>query len=224
MAELDPGWQRLVDLTVLAFLSEAPRHAYDMNTQVQLRHKTFVSGLPRSMYRAVDRLHRAGLIEPAETTRVGNRPERTVYRLTEDGRGEFFLRLNALLSTPGPEQGGFSAAMSFIAHLDPAAAAEMLQLRAVALEGRIAQVAAESELAEPHVQRVSLLESEHLLTVWRAELDWIRRVIADLRSGELTWDLSEMIARTGTAEEDSTNDGEREENEHLRVVKKDESA
>ncbi|MEV4011463.1 hypothetical protein AB0J35_13255 [Nonomuraea angiospora] len=112
---------------------------------------------------------------------MGNRPERTVYRLTDDGRREFFLRMNNLLSTPGGEHGGFSAAMSFIAHLDPHSAAETLRLRAVALEGRIARLAAEAEPAEQHVQRVSLLESEHLLTVSRAELDWIRGVIADLR-------------------------------------------
>ncbi|MFI9839336.1 PadR family transcriptional regulator [Nonomuraea sp. NPDC051941] len=210
MTEQDAGRQRLVDLTVLALLSEAPRHAYDMNTQIQLRRKTFVSGLPRSLYRAVDRLHKTGLIEPAETTRVGNRPERTVYRLTDDGRREFFLRLSNLLSTPGGEHGGFSAAMSFIAHLDPNSAAETLRLRAVTLEGRIARLAAEAELAAHHVQRVSLLESEHLLTVSRAELDWIRGVIADLRSGELAWDLSKMIKEA---------EGQSAPRDHLSVVK-----
>jgi hypothetical protein len=39
-----------------------------------------------------------------------------------------------------------------------------------------------------------MLEHEHLVAVTRAELDWVRQVVADLRSGALTWDTEEMLA------------------------------
>jgi DNA-binding PadR family transcriptional regulator len=41
------------------------------------------AGLPQSLYHAVDRLSRDELITPAEISRAGRRPERTVYEIIE---------------------------------------------------------------------------------------------------------------------------------------------
>src|SRR5215471_2361237 len=93
-------------LNVLALLHERPRHPYDMVRQLRERHldKSFrLGGLPRSLYHAVDRLAGQRLIEPAETTREGNRPERTVYRITDEGRDEFDSRVRQFLEKPVAE-------------------------------------------------------------------------------------------------------------------------
>ncbi len=71
---------------------------------------------PAQVYTTLQRLERDGRIEPAETGRFGG-PERTVYRLTDDGRRElaawfsegvhgeqlrdaFFVKLMLAVSTP----------------------------------------------------------------------------------------------------------------------------
>ena len=88
-------------LTVLCFLNEGDRHPYEMLRLVRARHKdSIITGLPRSIYRAIERLHADGLIEPVETTREGRRPERTVYRITADGREEMATQLSRLVTTP----------------------------------------------------------------------------------------------------------------------------
>ena len=183
--------QQLVDLTVLALLSETPRHPYDMHRQIRLRQKNFLTGLPRSLYHAVDRLDREGLVEPMETLREGNRPERTVYRLTEDGSTEFYLRLSELLADPSTDHPVFTAAVSFISRLEPDAAREVLELRGTMLEGQIAELDAQIRLIGPKLHRLAILESEHLRVLRAAELEWVRSVAADIAAGRLTWSTAE---------------------------------
>jgi DNA-binding PadR family transcriptional regulator len=183
--------QQLVDLTVLALLSETPRHPYDMHRQIRLRNKTFLMGLPRSLYHAVDRLDREGLVEPMETQRDGNRPERTVYRLTEDGSAQFHLRLSELLTNPSADYPAFTAAVSFLTRLEPGTAREVLELRATMLEGQIAELDARIRPAGP---RPAMLETEHLRAIRAAELEWVRSIAADIATGRLTWNSADATA------------------------------
>src|SRR5262249_56593072 len=84
-------------LTVLAFRTERPMHPYDVQRVIRQRHKDYAIERPRALYRAFERLARDELIEPVETSREGRRPERTVYRITDEGRAEFQHWLGHLL-------------------------------------------------------------------------------------------------------------------------------
>src|SRR5690606_34329055 len=101
-------------------------------------HKDYVTGLPRSLYHAVERLARDGLIVPVETSREGRRPERTVYEITDDGREELASRLRALLERPDPDRRTLLAAVSLIGCLPVPEALRALRTRVAALEGLIA--------------------------------------------------------------------------------------
>ncbi|MFC7740738.1 PadR family transcriptional regulator [Nocardiopsis composta] len=130
-------------LTVLALLHTGPRHTYDMHRLMVDWHKDFVTGLPRSMYHAVNRLLRGGLIEPVAAVRPGPRPERTVYALTEAGGRELRERERRLLRTPDRDTALFVAALSFLGVLPPEEAARALRDRAAALEEHSAGLGAE---------------------------------------------------------------------------------
>jgi len=187
-----------VALTVLALLIEQPRHPYEMQRFMRERHKDFAVGKTRSFYDAVDRLARDGLVEPLETSREGKRPERTVYRITDKGREEFQTWLNELLSMPVAEYPLFMVAVSFLAYLPPDAAVSTLAGRVVALEGAIAglDTALRSLREEFHLPRLYLIEQEYMRALRQAELDWVRALIADIRSGRLSWDLDPDWARS----------------------------
>ncbi len=113
----------LPGLTVLALLLTGPRHTYEMHRMMIDTHKDFVTGLPRSMYHAVERLLRDQLIRVVGTARNGTRPERTVYELTAAGRGELTARVRRLLEQPDPDATLLVAALSFIGCLPPVEAA-----------------------------------------------------------------------------------------------------
>src|SRR5215472_3360273 len=98
------GWKNLWSLTVLVFLRLRPMHPYELQSIIRLTHKDdFLQLNPGSLYNSIERLLQAGLIEAAETTRSGKRPERTVYRITEQGGVEAIKWLRELLETPAAD-------------------------------------------------------------------------------------------------------------------------
>src|SRR5712691_677518 len=70
-----------------------------------------------SLYMVIGQLAKAGFITEQETTRAGQRPERTVYTLTDAGRGEPRDWLAEMVGQPQHEYPAFVAALSLIAAL-----------------------------------------------------------------------------------------------------------
>src|SRR5438094_9982748 len=102
--------RNLWSLTVLCLLRTRPMHPYEMQRLIREWHKDEFLDLKRgSLYHAIDRLRRTGLIEAVETRREGRRPERTVYRLTEQGEQAVQDRLRQMLATPARETNPFFA-------------------------------------------------------------------------------------------------------------------
>jgi DNA-binding PadR family transcriptional regulator len=189
MAARRPTARDLVALAVLALLTERPSHPYQMHRTIrERRHDDFLSGLPRSLYHAVDRLTRAGLVEPAETTREGLRPERTVLRLTVDGHEELRSWVAELLSTPGPAD-AFAAALTYSFVLDPETVTQNLSFRAAQLAGRVAELDAQLTRVRDVLPRALLLDHDYRLTLCRAELAWVESLIAAIVSGDVNWDF-----------------------------------
>lgn len=202
MAGLRRADRDLVALTVLALLLQGPRHTYEMHRLILDTHKDFVTGLPRSMYHAVQRLARDGLIEATGTSREGNRPERTTYRLTDDGGAELASRVRRLLERPDPDATLLVAALSFVGCLPVDEARLALATREATLEGQLTTVTNQLGSLSEALPRVHLLEAEYERARVSAELAWVRRVLADLTSGELGWpaDLAELMPMPNTTE------------------------
>src|SRR5215475_434122 len=96
--------RNLWSLTVLCLLREREMHPYEMQRLIRQRHKEEFLDLKKgSLYHAIERLKRSSLIEEVSTGREGRRPERTVYRLTENGETELQEWLRSLLAQPAHE-------------------------------------------------------------------------------------------------------------------------
>ncbi|MFD0884062.1 PadR family transcriptional regulator [Streptosporangium algeriense] len=178
----------LVGLTVLALLSVRPSHPYELHRMILDTRKDYVTGLPRSLYHAIDRLAGEELIAPVETSRQGRRPERTVYRLTDEGRAELTTRLRRLLEEPGPDTRALNAALSLIGGLSVREAERALLTRAAALESVVFACDAHlRNLRDNGLPPVLTLELECERALRGAELDWVRDVLNRLAAGELAW-------------------------------------
>ncbi|MFF3443158.1 PadR family transcriptional regulator [Streptosporangium sp. NPDC002721] len=178
----------LVGLTVLAMLSVRAAHPYELHRFIVDTHKDYVTGLPRSLYHAVEKLAGEDLIVPVETSREGRRPERTVYEITDEGRGELSTRLRALLENPGPDRRTFTAAVSLMGTLPVPDALRALRTRAATVEGLLAGADAHLRaMRESGLPDILMIEVDYERTLNEAELAWVRRVVARLESGELGW-------------------------------------
>ncbi|AFV90447.1 Transcriptional regulator PadR family protein [Acidipropionibacterium acidipropionici ATCC 4875] len=176
----------LPTLAVLALLSTGPRHPYDIHRLLIQTGKVFVTGLPRSLYHAVDKLERSGLIEAVATERRAGRPERTVYELTPTGRQEVRRRVRILLTTPTPDSDITYAALSFIAVLTREEAASALRARGETLTASVEQLTADLAAATD-VEPLLLIESDFELARLNAERDWVSGLVERIESGELRW-------------------------------------
>jgi DNA-binding PadR family transcriptional regulator len=193
-------------LAVLAFLYEAPMHPYRMQQLIKERGKDEVINVRQraSLYQTIERLLRARFIAIRETEREEKWPERTIYELTEKGRETMFIWLREMLSTPAQEFPEFPAALAYLSLLTPEEARSQLERRAEVLAAELARLDAQMQSAAGIVPRLFLLEMEYLRARLGTELAWIRTVVDDLCSGQLTWSeewLRDVAARLTSEEE-----------------------
>lgn len=182
-------------MTVLALLLTGPRHTYEMHRLMIDTHKDFVTGLPRSMYHAVDRLLRDELIRVHETVRDGTRPERTVYALTDAGRAELVARVERLLARPDPDATLFVAALSFAGGVPVERVTAALTARRDALAAAMADLDAGLATVPASLPRVLLIESEFERARLDAERRWVEGLLADIGSGALGWPDIDALVR-----------------------------
>ena len=176
-------------LAVLALLGEAPMHPYRMQHTLKKRGKDRVVNVRdrASIYHVIARLERAGLVRAVETAQSENRPERTVYALTDDGINTCRRWVAEMLATPADEFPELPAALAFLPVLTPDDAVRQLQARAASLESRISRARAELHSYGSAIPRLFLLEEEYRTAALQTELDWVRSLVDDLHAGRLTW-------------------------------------
>ncbi len=175
-------------LTVLCLLRDRPMHPYEMQRLIRQCHKDDFLVLKRgSLYHAIERLQKAGLIAVAETSREGRRPERTVYRLTDLGEREVLDWLRELLAQPVREPSQFMAALSFLTQLSAEDALDQLQARVSRLDMEIVAFSAVLQQLIPKIGRAVLVEAEYVRALRQAELNYVRSLIDDIRASRITW-------------------------------------
>ncbi|WP_078862080.1 PadR family transcriptional regulator [Streptomyces sp. NRRL F-5123] len=174
-------------LAVMVFLGERPMHPYEIARLLRQRGKEHSIKINYgSLYTVVQNLEKHGFVEVAGVQRQGNRPERTLYGLTEAGRTEAHDWLADLVAVPAQEYPGFEAALSLIGALHPDEAAELLaeragaqEVQAAALRGVLAKLGAE-------LPRLFLIETEYQARMREAEAAWIRELLAEVAEGRLS--------------------------------------
>ncbi|MFC7327913.1 PadR family transcriptional regulator [Marinactinospora rubrisoli] len=176
-------------LAVLGLLLEQPTHPYRMHAELRSRSDSHAAAMNRgSLYNVVAALAEAGWISEQGQQRAGNRPERTVYELTEAGRRELLRRLDSQIRNPEREFSRFLGAVSYLGALGPDGAEAALTERTERLRQRTA--ADEERLAkalDSGVPRLHVIEAEYALSLARAEIAWIDATINEIRTGSLSW-------------------------------------
>lgn len=176
-------------IAILALLSERPMHPYEMHqTMIERGEDRLIKVRAGSLYHKVSALQNAGLVQAISTSRAGNRPERTTYKITAEGIDALQLVVCERVQWPINEYPIFPVAIAEMHNLSGDTAIR-------ALHGRIAAVEADQEAYLGHhgaVQAKELpqryyLEIEYTLAMIGAELTWLRTTVDQLETGELQW-------------------------------------
>jgi DNA-binding PadR family transcriptional regulator len=136
----------------------------------------------------VQQLAKAGFISEVETSRDGQRPERTVYALTEAGRAEFRDWLRDLVAEPVHEYPQFVAALSLVAALPPGEVLDLLRQRLERLATIRAEIRGQIDTSVGRgVPELFLVEEEYRLALLDAETSFIEEFTRKITDPQTGW-------------------------------------
>ncbi|MGU3292272.1 PadR family transcriptional regulator [Williamsia sp. M5A3_1d] len=175
---------------VLGLAAERPMHPYEMlQTLLARKEDRFANIRPGSLYHTVDRLLDRELLCVSDIERSGNRPERTVYAITEQGRSALTRRLTVLLQTPSAEYPELYLGLAEAHELPRSTVIESLAVRIDALTAERAMfTAAADQAAGRGVSEIYLLDIGCRCATLTAQIDWLTDLHSRLVDGTLSWD------------------------------------
>ncbi|MGW4171971.1 helix-turn-helix transcriptional regulator [Streptomyces chartreusis] len=173
-------------LAVLTTLWQKPMHPYEIAQTLRQQGKDASTKINYgSLYTVVQNLEKHGFVEVTEVQKQGNRPERTVYGLTEAGREEMAEWLSDLMAVPAKEYPIFETALSLMGALPPDEVVRLLEERVKALEVQAASGRGALEKLYETLPRLFLVETEYQLHMVEAQTEWVRGFLEEIRKGTL---------------------------------------
>ncbi|MFJ3305675.1 PadR family transcriptional regulator [Streptomyces sp. NPDC086549] len=173
-------------LVVLTTLWQKPMHPYEIAQTLRRQGKdTSTRTNYGSLYTVMQNLEKHGFVEVTDVERHGNRPERTVYGITEAGREEMVHWLSDLMAVPVKEYPIFETALSLIGALPPDEVARLLGERVRALEVEVTGGRAVLEKLYESLPRLFVVEVEYHLHMLEAQMEWVRGFADEIREGSL---------------------------------------
>ncbi|MGW4354535.1 PadR family transcriptional regulator [Nocardia sp. NPDC004582] len=182
---------RLLVLAVVRLLQ--PVHGYDVRRELLSWHADdWANVKPGSVYGALNTLERDGYISVEDVGQEGARPERRTYRLTSEGEKEFGELMRESLFVAEGFKHPYFATVALFPHAPKEDVMAALRSRILQFEARLVFLEREEQRilsgsgdpreAEPHhVADAMNLAAAHV----RADLEWSRRTLNRIESGEL---------------------------------------
>ena len=173
---------RLMALGVLA--RGGPSHGHHIRRIAELTDVSEWGGVSvGALYRELRAMEREGLVEAARTERVGNRPERTVYAITDEGRLELSALREQAIKPLFSSHDPLGVALLFAADgVDSADLRRTLRARRGMLAIWIAEVAAEREqlLLKGYLSPLAASVMRRAIVHVEAEIRWHDELDAEL--------------------------------------------
>ncbi|MER5942530.1 PadR family transcriptional regulator [Streptomyces sp. NPDC001928] len=173
-------------LAVMTTLWQKPMHPYEIAQTLRQQGKDASTKINYgSLYTVVQNLEKHGFVEVTGVERQGNRPERTIYGLTEAGREEMAEWLSDLLAVPAKEYPIFETALSLMAALPPDEVVRLLEMRLSSLEVQVASGRGALEKLCETLPRLFLVEVEYQLHMVEAQAEWVGGLLEEIKEGSL---------------------------------------
>jgi DNA-binding PadR family transcriptional regulator len=181
-----------IRLFILGTLARTgPLHGHQIRHQAQTdRTEAWTDIRVGSLYGALKRLASEGLVREVRTERVGNRPERTVYEITAEGRRALSAVRDQALRTLFSPNDPFDLALTQTPDLAEETLAQIVANRLAGLRVREAELAEAAASADPYVNEAERLVMQHLRERCAAEVRWheellnrVPKIVADFGAG-----------------------------------------
>lgn len=173
-------------LLLLGILKQSEMHGYQLYDFIEQNLTTCTNLKKPSAYFLLSKMEQEGLVRVAEQ-RVGNRPPRKVYYLTEAGERLFWELLEQNLSQYFPTVFAGDIGIAFIDQVPPEKAIPLLKNRLQAMQDHLTEL----ESIPPHPGSASLL-IRHQIHHLRHEIQWLKELLQDLQQKD-----HDLLAKKG---------------------------
>ncbi|MFW0797460.1 PadR family transcriptional regulator [Gordonia sp. CPCC 205515] len=189
MGAKDCGSLPPLAVLVLGLVAERPMHPYEMfQTTVERREDRLAKFRPGTMYHTVDRLASQGLIEVYDVQREGNRPERTVYAITDAGRTALGDSLEQILARHPVEYPELYLALSEAHGLPRMRVIDLLGERLDAMRTDLAEIVEATDAARAQGQaEMFYLDAGCRIATMRTQIDWLDDLVDRLKNSTIDW-------------------------------------
>ncbi|WP_168122968.1 PadR family transcriptional regulator [Paenibacillus sp. HB172176] len=175
-------------LLILGLLMENERHPYEIRQTIKMRnwHTTF-NVRDGSLYYAVDQMREHDLIEASEIVTIPgeNRPDKTIYRITEKGRKAFLKLLDKQILQVNYPQHPLFAALPFIMHGEPRLVLAAIEQHSEACKERITMLEAVMSIKGDLLPKGSIQMIRGIIQLSEAERSWLEEMRNEAESGRL---------------------------------------
>lgn len=127
-----------IKLAILALLLEKDMHPYEMRTIMKERSLDRNAKIQiGSLYYAVEQLSKHGFIEATQVIKSTNRPDKTVYCITDTGKAKFEAMLLSMIEEIEPVYHSINMALAFAWKADQQRIAVVLHKRVIEAEHQV---------------------------------------------------------------------------------------
>jgi DNA-binding PadR family transcriptional regulator len=181
-----------IRLFILGTLSASGAlHGHQIRQQAQAdRTEIWTDIRVGSVYGALKRLASEGLVREVRTERVGNRPERTIYEITSEGRRALSAVRYAALRDLDRHHDPFDLALAQSRDIAEEDLDQIVANRLAGLRVQAASLRHHAETADPYVNEAERMVLRHLVERLDAEVRWheelaarIPKIAADFADG-----------------------------------------
>jgi DNA-binding PadR family transcriptional regulator len=171
---------RLVALGILA--AEGPLHGHAIRRRAEKVAVDRWGGVSvGALYRELHRLEDEGLIAAVLSERAGRRPERTVYRITDEGWRELAVIREAALRERRSPPDPVGVSLLFAGPTaEPGETRELMRLRQEAIRADLEQLRAEYQRLEDRLTPFAKAVFRRRELLLAAELAWHEEALASL--------------------------------------------
>jgi DNA-binding PadR family transcriptional regulator len=171
-----------IRLFILGTLSASgPLHGHQIRQQAQSDRTEYWTDIKvGSVYGALKRLASEGLVREVRTEKVGNRPERTIYEITGEGRRALEAIRFAALRDLDRHFDPFDLALAQSRDIAGEDLSQIVDIRVAALRAQLAAQRHVAETDDPYLNEAERMVLRHLIARTEAEISWHAELAARL--------------------------------------------
>lgn len=165
-------------LVILGLLRARQMYGYELKHTIERHMGDWTSIAFGSIYFALGKMAREGLVEKLREEREGGRPARSIYRITDAGREEFLRLLRTVWQEPERLYFTVDIGLFFADALPPSEVSVYLRRRIDEAEQVLEHLRRheQEQLLRPEVPARARAIFEHTRLHMEAEREWLRRL------------------------------------------------